>query len=56
MNNFNISSAGINFITSEEGCRLKAYKDQVGVWTIGYGHILTPQKISVFSQQKALTR
>ena len=21
-----------------EGCRLKVYKDSVGVWTIGYGH------------------
>lgn len=22
----------------DEGCRLKAYKDTVGVWTVGYGH------------------
>jgi len=21
-----------------EGCKLTAYQDQVGVWTIGYGH------------------
>ncbi len=25
-------------IASDEGCRLQAYKDTVGVWTIGYGH------------------
>lgn len=32
------SDAGINFIKNFEGLRLKAYKDVVGVWTIGYGH------------------
>lgn len=31
------SAAGINFIKSFEGLRLTAYKDVVGVWTIGYG-------------------
>lgn len=31
------SDAGINFIKQFEGLRLKAYKDVVGVWTIGYG-------------------
>ena len=25
-------------IAQFEGCRLTAYKDSVGVWTIGYGH------------------
>lgn len=29
---------GIEMIKSFEGCRLKAYKCQAGVWTIGYGH------------------
>lgn len=29
---------GIDLIKSFEGCKLKAYKDIVGVWTIGYGH------------------
>lgn len=33
-----ISQAGIDFIKQFEGCRLKAYQDVVGVWTIGYGH------------------
>ena len=32
------SENGIKLITSFEGCRLTAYPDAVGVWTIGYGH------------------
>ncbi|HJC23183.1 MAG TPA: glycoside hydrolase family protein [Candidatus Eisenbergiella merdavium] len=35
---FTTSQAGIDLITSFEGCRLTAYQDSVGVWTIGYGH------------------
>lgn len=31
------SSEGIALIKSFEGCRLKAYQDSVGIWTIGYG-------------------
>jgi len=33
-----ISPAGINLIKTFEGLSLVAYKDAVGVWTIGYGH------------------
>lgn len=32
------SPAGRKFITKEEGNKLKAYQDSVGVWTIGVGH------------------
>lgn len=32
------SAAGRAFIQKWEGCRLDAYKDVAGVWTIGYGH------------------
>lgn len=32
------SQTGINLIKEFEGCRLTAYQDSVGVWTIGYGH------------------
>lgn len=32
-----ISDAGIDLIKRFEGCRLVAYLDAVGVWTIGYG-------------------
>lgn len=32
------SQAGIDLIKSFEGCKLRAYQDSVGVWTIGVGH------------------
>ena len=34
---FTTSQAGIDLITSFEGCELTAYQDTGGVWTIGYG-------------------
>lgn len=33
-----ISEKGLALIKQFEGCRLSAYQDSVGVWTIGYGH------------------
>ena len=33
-----ISKDGLELIKSFEGCRLEAYQDPVGIWTIGYGH------------------
>ena len=33
-----ITKEGIELIKQFEGCRLKAYKDAVGIPTIGYGH------------------
>ncbi|MCZ2158894.1 lysozyme [Bartonella sp. 220] len=33
-----ISSEGLALIKQWEGLRLHAYKDVIGVWTIGYGH------------------
>ena len=33
-----ISKSGIDLIKRFEGCRLKSYRDVVGVWTCGYGH------------------
>lgn len=32
-----INKAAIDLIKSFEGCELEAYRDPVGVWTIGYG-------------------
>lgn len=29
---------GLHLTEQFEGCKLQAYTDQVGVWTIGYGH------------------
>ncbi|WP_139413581.1 lysozyme [Bartonella mastomydis] len=33
-----ISKEGLELIKQWEGLRLNAYKDTIGVWTIGYGH------------------
>ena len=33
-----ISNKGLDLIKKFEGCRLKAYKEPAGVWTIGWGH------------------
>jgi lysozyme len=37
-NNLSYSKDGLSLTESFEGVRLTAYQDQVGVWTIGYGH------------------
>jgi lysozyme len=37
-NNFSYSQNGLTLTQKFEGLRLTAYQDQVGVWTIGYGH------------------
>lgn len=33
-----VSNKGRQLTEDSEGCRLKAYQDTGGVWTIGYGH------------------
>jgi lysozyme len=33
-----INNEGFKLLTTFEGCKLKAYDDGGGVWTIGYGH------------------
>jgi lysozyme len=46
INNLTYSGNGLALTEQFEGCRLTAYQDQVGVWTIGYGHTgpdVTPQ-------------
>jgi len=37
-NNLSYSKNGLSLTQSFEGVRLTAHQDQVGVWTIGYGH------------------
>jgi lysozyme len=32
----------------DEGCRLEPYKDQLGNWTIGVGHLLTPYELEIY--------
>jgi len=48
-----INSAGIKLITAFEGCDLNAYRDSVGVWTIGYGHTEAVQEGMTISQAQA---
>jgi lysozyme len=38
-----ISDRGLDLLKQFEGVRLKAYRDPVGVWTIGYGHTITAE-------------
>ncbi len=38
MNSFTYSDQGLALTKEFEGLQLKAYQDQGGVWTIGYGH------------------
>lgn len=38
VNNLTYGKEGLGLTEQFEGCRLVAYQDQVGVWTIGYGH------------------
>lgn len=37
-NNFEYTDSDLDWTENFEGCRLSAYQDQVGVWTIGVGH------------------
>ena len=48
-----ISQKGIDLIKEFEGCRLTAYKDAVGVWTIGYGHTKGVKSGDKISQAEA---
>jgi lysozyme len=36
--NFEYSDEALQMTMTEEGLRLTAYPDAVGVWTIGWGH------------------
>lgn len=44
----------IDLIKSFEGLRLRAYRDAVGVWTIGYGHTKGVHAGMVITQDQAL--
>ncbi len=52
-----ISEAGLEVIMDNEGLRLEAYQDIVGVWTIGFGHTgaeVKPGLIITLDAAKAL--
>lgn len=50
-----ISENCLKLVKEFEGCRLKAYKDEVGVWTIGYGITNSDKKITGITIKKGLT-
>jgi lysozyme len=50
----NYSKDGLVTLTEQfEGCRLVAYQDQVGVWTIGYGHTKNVKQGDICTQAQA---
>jgi lysozyme len=48
-----INEAGLRLIKEHEGCRLSAYQDVAGIWTIGYGHIKDVRPEMRISQEQA---
>jgi GH24 family phage-related lysozyme (muramidase) len=48
-----LNKAGLDLIKEFEGCKLKAYQDSVGVWTIGYGHTKGVKRGDVITQKQA---
>ncbi|SFT94948.1 Phage-related lysozyme (muramidase), GH24 family [Kosakonia arachidis] len=40
----NTGAAGLTLIKSFEGLSLEKYRDAVGKWTIGYGHLILPEE------------
>lgn len=42
-----VSDAGAAFIRKWEGCKLVAYQDLKGIWTIGFGNTMYPNGASV---------
>ena len=47
------SKTGRALTEAFEGCRLKAYQDVKGVWTIGYGHTTNVEKGDTCTQEQA---
>lgn len=47
------NQAGLDLIKHFEGCRLSAYQDSVGVWTIGYGHTRTAHPGMIITEAQA---
>lgn len=48
-----LNDKGLALVKQWEGCKLKAYKDGGGVWTIGYGHIEGVVPGMVWTQDQA---
>jgi len=53
--NQSINEAGLELIKEFEGCILSAYKDPVGIWTIGYGHTKDVHRGDMITEAEAET-
>lgn len=53
MSNFEYSKNGLALTQLSEGCKLDAYPDVGGVWTIGYGHTKGVKKGDTCTQAQA---
>lgn len=47
------SKIGLTLTESFEGCRLRAYQDSIGRWTIGFGHTANVQPGDICTQEQA---
>lgn len=47
------SKNGLQLTEQFEGCRLAAYQDSIGRWTIGYGHAIGVQPGQTCTQEEA---
>ena len=50
---YTYSKTGVSLTEKSEGCKLTAYKDIVGVWTIGIGHTKDVKPDSICTQEQA---
>ena len=48
-----IGKSGEQLIKHFESCKLKAYRDSVGVWTIGWGHTKTAKGGMIITEAEA---
>jgi lysozyme len=51
--NITVAELAARLICSFEGCRLTAYKDSGGVWTIGFGHTGGVTPLDIITQAQA---
>ena len=49
----NLGYKGTKILKYSEGCKLTAYQDSVGVWTIGYGHTKGVYEGMTITQEEA---
>ena len=49
----NLGYNGTKILKFFEGCKLTAYQDSVGVWTIGYGHTIGVYEGMTITQEEA---